>query len=399
VTEHREPMTSRRGASEGDRTPTALERFLENDLSRRRFLALSGSSLIAAILAACAPSVGRPSPSGGAGAASGDLGDTLTLATWPNYHSEETLKAFTDQTGVEINVGVYGSTEEMEAKLRAGNSGIDIAVPSNYAVQGWTKDGLVEQLDYAKLSSANLKDWDPLFVDQEFDPGNKYTIPKNWGTTGIAFRTDKVTDEPAGWKQFFEMAGEKYSGKTVIVDHQISSLGSAAVAMGFSFNTIDENELKQVEEMLTALKPKLYAISSDVQPPLRNYDSWMTIAWTGDGVQVVRDNPDTAKYVVASDGGELWVDSWSIAADAPHKAAAYAFLNFILQPDMSAKDTEFCLFPHANPKVKELVSSDIANNKVIYPEQSLLQKLTFATSETYNSPLRAETWARIKSSS
>jgi spermidine/putrescine transport system substrate-binding protein len=398
VTDERESTTTGRAHSPGVTSPTALERFLESGISRRRFLTLSGSSLAAAILAACAPSIGRPSSSG-SGAVSGNLGDTLSLATWPNYHSDETLKAFTAKTGVQINVGVYGSTEEMEAKLRAGNSGIDIAVPSNYAVQGWTKDGLVEALDYSKLPSVNLKDWDPLFVDQEFDPGNKYTIPKNWGTTGIAFRTDKVTDAPASWKDFFEMAGTKYTGKTVIVDHQISSLGSAAVAMGYSFNTIDPGELKQVEDMLTALKPKLYAISSDVQPPLRNYDSWMTIAWTGDGVQVVRDNPDTAKYVVASDGGELWVDSWSIAADAPHKAAAYAFLDFILQPEQSAKDTEFCLFPHANPKVKDLVSKDVANNQVIYPPAAQLQKLTFATSETYNSPLRAETWARIKSSS
>jgi spermidine/putrescine transport system substrate-binding protein len=375
-----------------------LRRVLQRSVSRRDFLVLSGAGISAAVLSACAPSGGQSSPSGG-GSGTGDLGDTLNLATWPNYHSEDTLKAFTEQTGVQINVGVYGSTEEMEAKIRAGNSGIDIAVPSNYAVQGWTTDGLVEQLDYGKLPNADLDKWDPLFVDQDFDPGNKFTIPKNWGTTGIAYRTDKVTDAPTSWKEFFEKAGEAYAGKTVIVDHQISSLGSAAVGMGYSFNTIDPTELKAIEDMLKALKPKLYAISSDVQPPLRNYDSWMTIAWTGDGVQVVRDNPDTAKYIVASDGGELWVDSWSIAADAPHKAAAYAFLNFILQPEMSAKDTDFCLFPHANPKVKELVLPDVANNPVIYPDPGLLTKLTFATSETYNSPLRAETWARIKSSS
>jgi len=375
-----------------------LRQIMARTVSRRHFLVLSGSGIAAVALAACAPSSGSPAPSTGA-ASPGSLGDTLNLATWPNYHSPDTLKAFTDQTGVQINVGVYGSTEEMEAKLRAGSSGIDIAVPSNYAVQGWTKDGLVEALDYGKLPNANLADWDALFVNQDFDPGNKYTIPKNWGTTGIAYRTDKVTDEPSSWKKFFEMAAGEYSGKAVIVDHQISSLGSAAVAMGYSFNTVDPTELKAIEDMLVALKPKLYAISSDVQPPLRNYDSWMTIAWTGDGVQVVRDNPDTAKYIVASDGGELWVDSWSIAADAPHREAAYAFLNFILQPEMSAKDTEYILFPHANPKVLDLVSEDVAKNPVIYPDPQLLQKLTFATSETYNSALRAETWARIKASS
>ena len=114
-------------------------------------------------------------------------------------------------------------------------------------------------------------------------------------------------------------------------------MGSAAVGMGYSLNTVDETELDAVADMLIALKPKLYAISSDVQPPLRDRGLVATIAWTGNGVQVVRDNPDTAQYIVASDGGELWVDSWGIAADAPHKDAAYAFLDYILQPENSAR--------------------------------------------------------------
>jgi spermidine/putrescine transport system substrate-binding protein len=378
----------------GSVSDAALRRMLHGKLDRRRFLALTGG--VVGVAAAGARTVRAQSP--GLGTPPPNLGDTLNLATWPNYHSEETLQAFTDWSGVLVNVGVYGSTEEMEAKIRAGNSGIDVVVPSNYAIQGWTTDGLIEQLDYARLPNANVADWDPLFVDQEFDPGNQFTIPKNWGTTGIAFRTDVVTEAPATWADFFRLAGETYAGRAVIVDHQISSLGSAAVALGYSFNTIDPTEMGEVEAMLTALKPSLYAISSDVQPPLRNYDSWLTIAWTGDGVQVVRDNPDTASYIVAGDGGELWVDSWSIAADAPHRDAAYAFLNFILQPEMSAIDTDFCLFPHANPAVKELISPEVANNPVIYPAPDLLERLTFATAEVYNSPLRAETWARIKAS-
>ena len=175
-------------------------------------------------------------------------------------------------------------------------------------------------------------------------------------------------------------------------------MGSAAVGMGYSLNTVDETELNAVADMLIALKPKLFAISSDVQPPLRNHDTLATVAWTGDGVTVVRDNPGAAQYIVAGDGGELWVDSWAIAADAPHKAAAYAYLDFILRPENSATDTEFILFPHANPAVKALLSPEVAENPVIYPSADLLAKLTFATSEAYNSALRQETWARIKQS-
>ena len=394
------------------RDPAEITRLaIQRRMSRRTFLAGTGVGLGAMALAACAPpssgtaapstAGGVPSaaPSTGASAppASAALGDTMTLATWPNYHSQEVLDAFTANTGVAINVAVYGSTEEMEAKIRAGNSGIDVVVPSNYAIEGWVADNLIEPIDYAKLPDFVKGDWNALFMDQAFDKGNTHSIPKNWGTTGIAFRSSKVTEPVTTWKQFFEVAGTTYEGKTLIVDHQISSFGSASVAMGYSLNTIDPTEMAAVEAMLTALKPKLFAISSDVQPPLRALDTWLSIAWTGDGVQVGRDNED-AEYLVATDGGELWIDSYTVAADAPHREAAYAFLNYITQPDQAAAETEFCLFPHANDKATALLPAAIKDNAVIYPPADALAKLEYAVNATYNSPERAEAWARIKAS-
>lgn len=366
---------------------------IQRRLSRRHFLAGTGVGLGALALAACAPDAGGSA----APTTAGDLGDTLNLATWPNYHDQAVLDAFAAETGVAINVGVYGSTEEMEAKIRAGNSGIDVVVPSNYAIEGWVADKLIEPLDYSKLPNFVRADWNALFMDQAFDKGNTYSLPKNWGTTGIAYRSSKITEEISTWEQFFDLCADKYAGRGLIVDHQISSFGSAAVAMGFSLNTIDPGEMAQVEAMLTALKPKLFAISSDVQPPLRALDTWLSVAWTGDGVQVGRDNED-ARYVVAADGGELWIDSYTVPTDAPHKAAAYAFIDWITQPEQAAKETEFCLFPHANDKATALLSAEVRDNAVIYPSPDALAKQEYAVNATYNSPERAEAWARIKAS-
>ena len=387
-----------RGTSAEDQR--ALERLLrEGRISRRQFLGAAALGTTAAILAACAPSGGGSTvgPTASAGSGGPKLGDTLNLATWPGYHDPANIQAFTDLTKVAVNVQVYGSTEEMEAKIRAGNSGIDVVVPSNYAIEGWVSDKLIESLDYGKIPGFVSADWNSRFMDQSFDPGNKFSIPKNWGTTGIAYRSSKISEDITSWKQFFELAGTTYSGKAVIVDHQISSIGSAAVALGYSLNVSAPDELAAVEQMLTALKPKLYAITSDVQPALRNLDSWMSIAWTGDGLQVGRDNPD-GRYVVAADGGELWIDSYTVAADSPHRDAAYAFLDFILSPEIAAKETEFCLYPHANDKATALLPEDIRNNQVIYPTPDRLTKLEYASSATYNSAARAEMWARIKAS-
>ena len=391
-------MADKRHATDGRLDPERIRRLaIARRLSRRRFLAGSGAGLGALALAACAPTPGGSgAPSGSAGA-SGGTGDVLNIATWPNYHNPETLEAFTAATGIAVNVGVYGSTEEMEAKLRAGNSGLDVVVPSNYAIEGWVADSLIEPIDYAKLPAFVPADWNPTFMNQAFDPENKHSIPKNWGTTGIAYRSSEVSEDITSWKQFFELAGTTYEGRAQIVDHQISSFGSAAVAMGYSLNTIDATEMAAVEKMLTALKPHLFAISSDVQPALRNLDTYLTIAWTGDGVQVGRDNED-ARYVVASDGGELWIDSYTVAADAPHRDAAYAFLDFILQPENAAAETEFCLFPHANDKATALLPAEIKDDPVIYPPADLLANLEYAVNATYDSAERAEAWARIKAS-
>lgn len=326
----------------------------------------------------------------------GEVGGRLTIATWPNYHDPAVIEAFTEETGVAVEVNVYGSTEEMEALLRGGSSGIDVVVPTHYAVPGWIEDGLVAELDHDRLG-VDLSEWNPAFVDQGFDPGNGYSIPKNWGTTGIIYAPE--AGEPVtSWKDFFARAPADLAGRAVIVDHQISTIGSAAVALGYDLNTTDPDELDEIEELLVELKPDLWAINSDVQPPLRNGDSWASMAWTGDGVQVERDNPDFA-YVIPDDGGELWVDNWTIAADAPNADAAYAFLEYVLRPENAALDTDFSLFPHADPAVLELVDPEVADNQVIYPDQTAIDRMTLSSAEAYNSDARAEMWARVKASS
>ncbi len=366
-------------------------------MSRRDLLKILGyGSVMAGVGAAvsCAPPDNASTSTKTADGAGGSKGGKIvTLATWPNYDDPKLLKQFEDETGIHVNVRVFGSTEEMEALLRAGNSGIDIPVPSQYAIPGWIESKLIAPLDHAKIG-VDLSSWNKAIVDQAFDPGNKYTIPKHWGTTGM-ISSPELGSRPKTWKEFFDVA-PSLDRRAVIVDHQISSIGSTAVALGMDFNARDRASMKKVETFLKSIKSKLFAISSDIQPGLRNGDTWLSIAWTGDGVQVVRDNPKF-EYDIAKDGGEIWSDNWSIAADAPNKVGAYKFMEFIHRPEIAAKDIDFCLYANANPAVNKLVSKEVRENPVIYPDDATVAPLSFADAETYNSKIRAETWARIKS--
>lgn len=366
--------------------------FEKGGISRRDFIRLTGIGFAAAILAACAPSTSAD-PS-----ASDDLGDRLELTTWPNYHNLANFEAFTKATGVNINVNVFGSNEEMLAKLQAGGTGWDVFVPTNYTISTYVKLDLIEALDLARLPNFDAASFEERFLNESKVPGDAglYAIPKNWGTTGYMVRTAMVDDKMNSWKDFFDLTMTKYSGKTTIHDYQLTSIGAALKYFGYSFNSIDPKELADAEKLLLDVKPHLFAITSDYQPPIRNGDAYIAMAWTGDALQVKRDYPDT-EYVLGSEGGEIWEDNWAIVKDSPHKDAAYAFLNFMLDPAVAAKETDGHGYPQVDQRATALLSDAMKSDSIMYPSQELLTPLEFGAAVCLTDPGRAELWARVKS--
>lgn len=368
---------------------------MHGQLARRRLLQLGGLSLAGMAVAACAPA--RERETAGAGS-TGDLGGELTLVTWPNYHDLQNFKDFEKATGVKVNVKVFGSNEEMLAKLQVGSTGWDVFVPTNYTIATYADLGVIEPLDLSRIPNYEPKKYEQRFLAASAVEGDNatYAIPKNWGTTGYAYWTDKVSEDMSTWKQFWELTAGKYSGKTTIHDYQLTSIGNALVSLGYSFNSTDSAELAKAEELLIATKPHLFAITSDYQPPLRAKDAYMSMAWTGDALQVNRDNPKV-KYVLGQEGGEIWEDNWAIVKDAPNKDAAYAFLNFMINPKVAAKETFFHGYPQVDQRATDLLPSDILKNPIIYPAPELLAPLEFGAGKTLTDPGRAELWARVKS--
>jgi spermidine/putrescine transport system substrate-binding protein len=364
-------------------------------LSRRRFLQAAGMSMGAAALAACAPTQETTTPAGGG--TSDDLGDRLVLVTWPNYHNLDNFKAFEQATGVKVDVKVFGSNEEMLAKLQVGSTGWDVFVPTNYAVPTYVQEGLIEPLDLSRLPNFDASQFEQRFMDASKVPGDDstYGIPKNWGTTGYAIWTDEITTNPTSWKEFWDGTMGDWSGKVAIHDYMLTTIGNALKYYGYSFNSVDPAELAKAEELLIAAKPHLFGITSDYQPPMRAKDAWATMAWTGDGAQMNRDEPEI-EYVLGTEGGELWEDNWSIVAESSRKDAAYAFMDFMIDPPIAAKETEFHGYPQVDKRATELVPEEILNNPILYPPDELLAALEFGAAETLTNPDRSELWARVK---
>lgn len=365
-----------------------LKRYQRGSVSRRHFLGVTGLGAAAAVLGASVPAL-KPRK------AYAGLSGTVNLTTWPNYHNQKNLDDFTAKTGVKVNMSVFGSNEEMLAKLQAGSTGWDVLVPTNYTISTYKDLGLIEPLDLAKLPNYAAGTQDARFTAEGTIGGTVYAVPKNWGTTGFVINTKKVTQNPTSWKEFWDLAMGPLKGRVMVHDYQLTTIGNALKSFGYSFNSNDAKELAEAEKLLIAVKPHLFAINSDYQPSMRNGDAWASVCWTGDATQLNRDIPEM-KYVLGKEGGEIWTDYFAVPKGAPNREAAYALIDHLLTPEVNAMEVKAHGYPSTDSRVNALLPKEILENPILYPAKELLSPLEFGAAATLTNPLRAEIMARFK---
>lgn len=366
-----------------------LRRYQKGSVTRRHFLGVTGLGLAAAVMAGAVPGL-KPRR-----ALAQNLTGTLNFTTWPNYFAQANFDEFTKKTGVPINVAVFGSNEEMLAKLQAGGTGWDVFVPTNYAISTYKDLGLIEALDLKRLPSYDQATQDARFTSEGTIDGTVFAVPKDWGTTGYVINAKNVKSNPTTWKEFWDLTKGELTGRTMVHDYQLTTIGNALKYFGHSFNSNDEKQLAEAEKLLLEVKPHLFAINSDYQPSMRNGDAWMSVCWTGDAVQLHRDIPEM-QYVIGKEGGEIWTDFYAIPKGAQNPDAAYAFIDYILTPDVNAREVEAHGYPSTDSRTNALVPKAMLENPILYPAKDLLTNLEFGAAATLTNPLRAEIMARFK---
>jgi len=374
-----------------------MRSWQNGSISRREFLGRTGLGVAAAVVATNMPGLLTGSSSTRADAAEKNaIGDRLGLATWPNYHSQENLDDFAKTTGARVSMSVFGSNEEMLAKLQAGGSGWDVLVPTNYTISTYVGLGLIEPLDLSRIPNFDPSAFQQKFMAQGTVDGKVYAVPKNWGTTGMAYDSSKLKAKPTSWKEFWAVSMGAGSGRTMVHDYQLTAIGNALKSFGYSFNSLDPKELADAEKLLIEVKPHLFAINSDIQPAMRSGDAWMAMSWTGDASQLHRDNP-AMQYALGSEGGELWSDFFAIPKSAEHRDAAYAFINYLLDPQHNKREVLSHGYPSGDKRVDALLPTAMLDDPIMYPAAEQLSPLEFGAAATLTSPLRAELMARFKS--
>ncbi len=317
----------------------------------------------------------------------GQIEKELNIYNWSDYIAEDTIPNFEKEFGVKVTYDTYESNEEMVAKLQAGASGYDIVVPSNYIVPVMTATALASELNKKYLT--NLANLAPTFVNPVFDPENKHAIPYQWGTTGFAYRTDKIPAPGDSWGVFLDA---KYKGKMTQMDDMRDVIGAWLRYRGHSLNSIDPAELSGAKTDALAAKKNLKAyISAPVKGQLISGDVWLAQLWNGDTEQARAEQPAIG-YVLPKEGCTIWTDSLLIPASAPHKRAAHEFINYVLRPEVGAAISNFT--GYGSPNQAALAQM---KRPVPYPTAEEFQRLEYQKDLGTAGALWDQVWTEIKS--
>ncbi len=304
----------------------------------------------------------------------GYQGQTLSVFNWSTYVAEDTISNFEKACGVSVTYDVYESNEALLARLRGGNPGYDIIVPTDYMISIMIDEGLLEPIDLSLIP--NFANISPNLQDPPYDPGNQYSVPYQWGTIGIGYNQTKVGAEITSWDQVFN-----YDGPVAWLEDLRGMMGIALNILGYDPNTEDPAEIEAAKQFLMDNGKNVVAIAQDDgQAMLERGDVDITIEYSGDIFQVM-DSCDCNDFAfsIPDEGTIVWVDNLAIPVDAPNKALAEVFIDYILDPHAAADISNYTAYASPNQAAIDqgLIDPDLLSNRGIYPSAATMDRLFF----------------------
>jgi spermidine/putrescine transport system substrate-binding protein len=322
----------------------------------------------------------------------------LNLYIWSEYIDPEIVEDFERQTGIDVRVGLYETNDEMIAKLQQGGgiSQYDVVVPSNNVVTEMVQLGLLQQLDHAKLP--NLGNIKPRFRDPLFDPGNRYTVPYQWGTVGLLYRKDAVGDLEPSWSTILDP--RKVPGRFVLIDEIRDMLGIALKSQGYAVNSRSPDEVRRAGEMVLEAKKSERFVGFDGGVGGKNKVlsrvADLAIVYNGDALRAMEEDPDVA-FLVPHEGSILWLDTLAVPRQAPNPEAAHKFVNYLLSGPVGAKLSAYTRYASPNAAALALIDKADLNNAAIYPSETVMEQLEYLDHLGDAARLYDEVWTAVKS--
>ena len=317
---------------------------------------------------------------------------TVTVFMWSEYIDPALLDRFEQDTGLKVVMDTYENTETMMSKVAGAGDQYDVLVVSDHAIRTMSGTGAFLALDMSKIP--NAKNVAARFRKPAYDPEGKYSLPYQWGTIGLVYRTDKLPAFEPRWSALLDPA--KQPGPVVLLDSMRDLMAAALISQGHSANTLSAEELKAAGDLLASARTRrmvgFYGSPDSVGKVLAG-DAWIGMAYNGDAVANLDDDTD---FAVPAEGTVIWVDAMTVPAKAPNPQGAYKFINFILDAQVGAQLSNYLAYATPNEASMPLIDPEVREDVRVYPTEAQTAKMQMLEDVGAATGLYDQIWTRVK---
>ncbi|PRY83457.1 ABC transporter substrate-binding protein [Alkalibacterium olivapovliticus] len=297
--------------------------------------------------------------------------DVFHLYNWGDYIDSDLIDQFEEETGYRVVYETFDSNEAMYTKVQQGGTGYDLAIPSEYMIERMIEENLVVELDHSRIDGLDHIDSD--FLNLNFDPGNRYSIPYFWGTLGIAYNEDMLEGfEPESWEDLYR---PELANSILMIDGAREVLGIGLQTLGYSLNSTDNSELQEATEQLRGLSPNIKALVADeIKMYMIQEEAAIAVTYSGEAADMMWEN-ESIVYILPEEGSNLWFDNMVIPHTAQNEEAAYAFINFMLDPEVAAQNADYVGYSTPNETAMDYLPEETIEDEQFYPSETMMDNL------------------------
>lgn len=304
----------------------------------------------------------------------------LYVYNWGEYIDPEVYELFEEETGIRVEDNTFVQNEDMYPVIKTGSVIYDVVCPSDYMIKKMIDEDMLAEINYDNVPNIKYIDPEYLQTAEQFDPGNKYSVPYTWGTVGLLYNKTMIDAPIDSWGAIFDeefMKANGYDGKVLMMGSVRDAFGIALTYLGYSLNSTNVDEIEEATALLKAQVPFVDAyVVDEVRDKLIGGENPIGVIYSGEAIYTQRENPDL-EYVVPKEGSNVWMDAWVIPKNAKNKEYAEQWINFLCKPEIALMNFEAITYSTPNTGARELIEDEmIKNSPIAFPDSSILDRCT-----------------------
>ena len=297
-------------------------------------------------------------------------GETISVYNWGDYIDSDVIDIFEAETGIKVIYETFETNEDMYAKIARGGSSYDVIVPSDYMIERMIREELLQPVNWNNVP--NVKNIDPRFTHESYDPLFQYSVPYTWGTMGLLYNTKTVLEQPDSWDILLD---DEYKMDMFMLNAPRDTMAIALVMSGHDLNSTDPADLADAKKLLIDQKPLVLAyVVDEVKDKMISGEASVALVWSGDATFCMSES-DELSYVVPKEGSNIFYDSLCIPRNARNVSGAEKFIDFMCRADIAAMNYEYVGYAIPNTAAIELWGAEKYNESPVNnPPQETLDK-------------------------